>query len=264
MSEAARKEVARVDETPVVANEPVSLIDAIIRAASDPAVDADKVERLYAIHERILAQAAKTAFTTAFAQLQPKLPTIDQNGAIKNSAGAVQSNYAKWEDINDVIKPLLDGHGFALSFRPGSGAEGRVAVTTILAHIDGHQEEATVTLPNDSSGGKNNVQGVGSAISYAKRYGAISILNITSRAPADRDDDGRGTGFGELAQRAMSDINMADTLEDLRAWKADKFDGLTKMLEQNELKEVVALYNRRSKAFRAAAAEAPKGQAGDR
>lgn len=251
---AIRGTVARVEDAPV-ANNPVSLIDAIIRAASDPAVDADKVERLFAIHERILAQAAKAAFTAAFADLQPKLPTIDQNGAIKNTAGAVQSNYAKWEDINDAIKPLLDAHGFALSFRPGSGPEGRIAVTTILAHVEGHQEEATVTLPNDSSGGKNNVQGVGSALSYGKRYGAISILNITSRAPADRDDDGRGTGFGEIAQRAMAEINLADTVEQLREWKTAKYDGLSKILEAHELKEVVALYNRRIKAAREAAAQ---------
>lgn len=257
MSEPARQHVARVEETPVATENTVSLIDAIIRAASDPKVDADKVERLFAIHERITAQQAKALYDAAFAEMQPKLPTIDQNGAILNSAGKAQSHYAKWEDINDAIKPLLTEHGFTLSFRPAPGAEGRIAITTVLAHTGGHRDEATVVLPNDSSGGKNNVQGVGSALSYGKRYGAISILNITSRAPVDRDDDGRGTGFGEIAQRAMAEVNLCDTVEQLREWKGQKYDGLSKILEANELKEVVALYNRRIKAAKASPAAAP-------
>lgn len=264
MSEPARKHVARVEETPVAANGPVSLIDAIIRAASDPNVDADKVERLFAIHKQITAQEAKAAYTAAFKALQPRLPSIDQNGAIKNSAGTVQSTYAKWEDINDAIKPILDAHGFTLSFRPGAGSDARITVTTILAHDDGHQEEATVILPNDSSGGKNNVQGVGSALSYAKRYGAISILNITSRAPGDRDDDGTASGPSDMAQRTMADINLCDTVEQLREWKTAKYDGVSKMLAAQELREVIALYNRRIKAAReAAASQKPTPEASD-
>ncbi len=254
MSEPARKHVARVEETPVAANGPVSLNDAIIRAASDPTVDAEKLARLYAISKEMKADQARAAYTVAFKALQPKLPTIDQNGAIKNSAGAVQSTYAKWEDINDAIKPILDEHGFTLSFRPGAGADARITVTTILAHDDGHQEEATVVLPNDSSGGKNNVQGVGSALSYAKRYGAISILNITSRSPADRDDDGTASGPSDLAQRTMAEVNLCDTVEQLREWKTAKYEGVSKMLAAQELREVIALYNRRIKAAREAAA----------
>ena len=254
MGEPARQ-VARVEETPVVADAN-SIIQLIERAVSDPKIDVDKMERLYAMHERALERAAKLAFTNAKIAMRPHLPVIDEKGQILNGSGKVQSTYAEWEDINDAITPILIEHGFDLAFRPGSTAEGKVIVTGILSHTEGHAEEAEIVLPLDSSGGKNAVQGVGSSLSYGKRYAAIALLNITSRHKRDRDDDGRGAGISEVAQRAMADINMCDTLDQLRQWKEKNFDGLSKMLSASDLKEVIALYNRRSKAFRAQAAQA--------
>ena len=49
-------------------------------------------------------------------------------------------------------------------------------------------------LPLDTSGSKNAVQAVGSSTSYGKRYTASALLNLTSRLPDDRDDDGRAAG----------------------------------------------------------------------
>jgi hypothetical protein len=256
MAEAARNEVAQVEERQVV-TDATSIIHLIERAVSDPNIDVDKMERLYAMHERALERAAKQAFTEAKLAMRPSLPTIAENGAILNAAGKEQSTYAEWEDINDAIQPILIEHGFDLAFRPGGTQEGKVTVTGILRHSAGHQEEAEIILPLDASGGKNAVQGVGSSLSYGKRYAAIALLNITSRHKRDRDDDGKGAGLSEVTQHAISDINVCDTLDDLRAWKNKNFDGFSKMVQPHELKEVVALYNRRSKAFRAATEQKP-------
>lgn len=243
--------VAKIEDTPLpMAAEATAIIQMIERVALNPDVNVDTMERLYVMHERAQARAAKQSFVQSYATMTPKLPTIAENGAILNSAGRPQSSYAEWEDINDAIGPILHEHGFTLSFRPGSTPDGKVLVTGILRHIDGHEDEATVTLPQDSSGGKNSVQGVGSSLSYGKRYAAIALLNITSRAKRDRDDDGRGAGIGPAAQKAISDINLADSLDDLRAWKTAHFDGVSKLVRPDELKDIVALYNRRSKVFR--------------
>lgn len=241
---------ALAKQEPAPATEASAIIQMIERAATNPAVDVDKMARLYEMHIEAQNRAGKLAFTRAFSAMQPTLPTIAENGTILNSAGKAQSTYAEWEDINDAIGPILFEHGFTLSFKPGAAADGKVTVTGILRHVDGHEDEATVTLPQDGSGGKNTVQGVGSSLSYGKRYAAIALLNITSRAKRDRDDDGRASGMSEAAQRAISDINLADTLDDLRGWKTKHYDGLTKVLKQSEMADVVALYNRRSKAFR--------------
>ena len=176
---------------------PVSYSDSILaiiaQAARDPNVDIDKMERLLQMQERVQSRDAKAAYAAALALVQPELPVITERGGIKNGKGEVQSTYAKWEDINYAIKPVLATHGFALSFRTGRTPDGAITVTGVLMHREGHQEETTITLPHDSSGSKNAVQAVGSSTSYGKRYTAMALLNITSRG---EDDDGVAAGMG--------------------------------------------------------------------
>jgi hypothetical protein len=174
------------------ASEATALIQVIERAATNPNVDIDKMERLLQMQERILERNAKAAYTTALAEMLPKLPVITERGAIKTRDGGIQSKYALWEDINEAIGPILASHGFALTFRTGSEAN-LIKVTGVLSHREGHSEETTISLPADTSGSKNAVQAVASSVSYGKRYTAGALLNITSRG---EDDDGRRAGAG--------------------------------------------------------------------
>jgi hypothetical protein len=179
----------------VVRTDAASLMEVISRAAADPNTDVDKLERLMAMYERITDRSAKVAFSQALAEMQPGLPVIAENGRIiiteKGTDKVIQSTgYALWEDINQAIRPLLQNHGFALSFRIGKDGD-RVVVTGVLSHRMGHSEETTLSLPMDATGSKNNVQAIGSSVSYGKRYTACALLNITSRG---EDDDAKTTG----------------------------------------------------------------------
>lgn len=180
-------QVAKREENGAVVqmSESASLMEVINRAASDPNVDVDKMERLLGMYERISERNAKVAFHTALAHMQPELPIITENGKIMHGNKLI-SEYALWEDINEAIRPVLHKHGFALRFKTGNGGK-NVEVTAILSHCEGHSEETTITLEHDSSGSKNAVQAVGSSISYGKRYAAEAALNITTRG---KDDDG--------------------------------------------------------------------------
>lgn len=186
--------VGEVLDNMPVPEKPTSMGDGILsviaRAAADPNVDIDKLERLLEMQERVLARDAKAQFTSALAELQPLLPTIDEKGGIKDRNGNVQSTYALWEDINEAIKPLLAEYGFALSFRT-QRSENEITVTGVLSHRGGHSEETELSLPSDTSGSKNAVQAVGSSTSYGKRYTAMALLNLTSRG---LDDDGKAGG----------------------------------------------------------------------
>lgn len=199
MSVVVRKE----DATPVV-SDAAAIIQVIERAATNPQVDIDKMERLIQMQERIMDRNAKSAYAAALAAMQPDLPVISERGAIDLGRGPKQ-RYALWEDINDAIKPVLAKHGFALSFRTGQ-ADGKITVTGILTHREGHSEETTMHLPADTSGSKNAVQAVGSSTSYGKRYTASALLNLTSRG---EDDDGKAGGAKVIDQ------TQADQIRDL-------------------------------------------------
>ena len=159
----------------------------IAGAASDPAFNVDKLERLLALHEQMRARESREAYMAALAAVQAELPPIPERGKITNREGKTQSTYAFWEDVNEVIKPILMKHGLALSFRTAV-TDAKVIVTGVLSHAAGHAEETSLALPSDTSGSKNAVQAVGSSVSYGKRYTAGALLNLTSRG---EDDDGR-------------------------------------------------------------------------
>lgn len=174
---------------PAPASEATAIVHMIERAARDPAVDIDKMERLFEMQERIMARRAKAAYSDALSALQLELPAVTERGKIDIGRGKPQS-YALWEDINEAIKPFLAKHGFALSFRTGR-QDDKIIVTGVLSHREGHSEETTMHLPIDGSGSKNAVQAVGSSTSYGKRYTASALLNLTSRG---EDDDGKAAG----------------------------------------------------------------------
>lgn len=178
-----------------------AIISVIERAATNPEVDVDKMERLLTMHERITERDAKAAFTAAMAEMQGELPTISEKGEIVVK-GELRSRYAKFEDINEAVRPILKKYGFAVSFRTNT-ENAAISVTGILSHKQGHSEETTMVLPADISGAKNSVQSIGSSTSYGKRYVLEAILNISTRGG---DDDGAAAGLMD-SEKAQAELN---------------------------------------------------------
>lgn len=179
----------------------VNIIQVIERAALNPNVDIDKMERLLQMQKDIMRDQAKMAYTQALSEMQPNLPIIQERGSIDIGRGKPQ-RYALWEDINEAIKPHLAEHGFALSFRTGKDGE-QIIVTGVLSHRDGHSEETTMHLPADISGSKNAVQAIGSSTSYGKRYTAQALLNLTSHG---EDDDGKEGGTNHITDEQVDEL----------------------------------------------------------
>lgn len=166
------------------ADEMMSVIE---RVASNPDADITKLERLIDLKRSIDADRARTAFNTAFAAMQGKLPVIDERGAIKVD-GAVRSRYAKYEDIQAAIRPVLMEFGFSIRHRNEVLQNGQLKIVGILSHREGHSEQDEFICPPDTGGGKPGIQAIGSTRSYGMRYTTIALLNIETRG---LDDDGQ-------------------------------------------------------------------------
>lgn len=174
------------------ASETVALLGLIERAAADPAVDLDRMERMYAMYERAAARTAKSAFIDALMAAKSALPRVIKTGAAsykdKQSGEDKKAfSYAKWEEVCTQIEPVLSANGLVLTFSTEQQTGDRVAITGVLSHRDGHSERAQMALGCDASGGKNNAQGWGSAISYGKRYTAFALLNLVGHDDKDTD-----------------------------------------------------------------------------
>ena len=168
------------------ASETVALLGLIERAAADPAVDLDRMERMYAMYERAAARSAKSAYLDALMAAKAALPRVIKAGEASYEDKATKEkkkafSYARWEQVVGQIEPVLAAHSLMLTFTTEQQTGDRVAITGILSHRDGHSERAQMALGCDASGGKNNAQGWGSAISYGKRYSIWLVMTTKTR-----------------------------------------------------------------------------------
>lgn len=223
-------------------NDHAAMMATITRAAADPNVDIEKMERLWAMKERMDARAAEAAYADAFAEMQLELPAIAERGKAEVN-GSVRYTFAKWEDINTAIKPVLAKHGFALSFRTDFTAG--ITVSGVLQHRLGHREETAITLPSDKTGSKNDVQAVASAISYGKRYTAAALLNLTSHG---EDDDAYQAGGGEDIADWLTAIQDETTMDGLKRLAAEL---KAAKLSKESLRKIRAAWSAKAKAVQA-------------
>jgi hypothetical protein len=220
-------DTALEQRTPALPPDLATYARIISDAAANPAVDVEKLERLLNMQERILSRQAEIAFNSAFAEMQAAMPEITERGEIKVN-GVVRSKYAKFEDVNEAVKPILKSHGFAVTFKTRTEKDS-VTVTGILMHREGHRETTDMMLEADTSGSKNGVQSIGSSVSYAKRYVLNALLNITTRGEDDNGTRGAKEYVTEKQVadlRALADEVKADIPAFLKYMKIDKLENL--------------------------------------
>lgn len=103
--------------------------------------------------------------------------------AAKNAENPhLKNRYADIAAVFEAIRKVLPRHGLAVSqiLLP---TEGKAHVRTMLIHESGEWLASECILPPDRNGGP---QGMGSAITYARRYSLSALLGLVS----EEDDDG--------------------------------------------------------------------------
>jgi hypothetical protein len=119
----------------------------------------------------------------ALLAFQKEAPAIQKNAINPH----FKNSYISLERLTETVMPILHKHGLVVTQWPThiATASGEVepALRTSLIHAPSDQmQQDTMPLVLD----KENPQGQGSAITYARRYALMSILGLV----ADEDDDG--------------------------------------------------------------------------
>jgi hypothetical protein len=106
-----------------------------------------------------------------------------------------RSKYADLQAVDEACRPALSKAGIAI-VQACDYFETQVAVTTRLVHGEsGEYFESTIHVPVT----KQDAQGVGSALTYGRRFG----LSALAAVPAGIDDDGNSAvGRGSLPNEA--------------------------------------------------------------
>ena len=163
--------------------------------------------------------------------MQPAAPTLagalakaqaEMGKALKhNTNPAFRSKYADLGSVMDACLPALNRHGIAVVQPTVDDADGRY-VETVLLHESGETLRCRVPLIVQ----KNYMQGYGSAVTYARRYGLMCMAgiapedddgNAAAQAAPKREDAPRSPSPAQIAADALAS---ADTLDALIAiWR---------------------------------------------
>lgn len=131
-----------------------------------------------------------------------------------------KSTYATLEDVLDACVPVLNKHGIVLTQGMVQTDAGSWTVATTLIHAPS-DEHKSFSIPVIL--GKEDMQGLGSAITYARRYGALMACGV-----APEDDDGNATRAAPKPNPSTESLN--------DAWR----DGVLDSLPENATPEMKA------------------------
>lgn len=184
---------AVIEHPDTVVPSSAAIIQVIERAALNPDIDVEKMERLLAMQERILTRNAEVAFNAAMRAAQEEMPKVLRN----KRNDQTNSNYADLEKVNEVIVPVYTKHGFSLSFGTADTTiPAHIRITCVVSHVEGHSRPYFSDMPLDLAGIKGNqnktpTHAHGSTMSYGRRYLTLLIFNITL---TNEDNDGNRSG----------------------------------------------------------------------
>lgn len=156
-------------------------------------------------------------------------------GAVKDSANPFfKSRYADLSSVWDTVRGPLTENGLSLSQWPDTGPASTSCLTTMLLHLSGQWIRATIPL----SFKDNTPQGIGSALTYFRRYSMAAVTGCPQI-----DDD------AEAAMGRQSDALKHDPRPDVSQVSQERvakmlavFDGIAKK-DIDEDAETLEIYD---------------------
>lgn len=148
---------------------------------------------------KIEAATLHSAMAAAFGEIE---------AATKAAAGQVGQQKYKYADIGKVIeaiKPALINHQLFFTQHP-QPSEGGVTIETMLHHAGGESMSlGSLFVPAD----RNNAQGFGSALTYARRYALVTAFGVPTE-----DDDGSAASKGREGQSQGGKVSPSALIDD--------------------------------------------------
>ena len=150
---------------------------------------------------KVKAASLNTAMAKAFAEIEAAT-----KGALNPH---FKSKYADLGAVIDAVKPPLIKHGLFFTQRC-EPAQGGVSVQTVLHH-EGGEEMCLGTLFVPAN--KQDAQGFGSALTYARRYALMTAFGV----PAEDDDGNAAARTAPRAEESKRVATITDAQRDLIA-----------------------------------------------
>ena len=194
---------------------PFALIKQLVEQGKLNAEGVGAIKELVHLQEHLLDRAAEQRFAAAFAALQTELGTFNATKSVPDKQGNTRYTYLPYDEIMRTVQPLLQRHGFSVSFSTDF-KEARIIQTCTLQHTAGHHRDYLAFVRAGAGPyGATETQADGAAMTYAKRYALCNALNIV----VEHDTDARNEGAPITAEQAQTLREMvAETKSDEAAF----------------------------------------------
>jgi hypothetical protein len=126
-------------------------------------------------------------------------------GALAKDAKGNFGKYATLASVIEVVLPPLSEQGIAVIQMPETSADGSMTLVTLLCHKAGGLIRTELTMRP----AQNTPQGIGSTITYARRYSLMAIAGV---APDD-DDGTAGSASPQPAKKNASQVKKDGSFE---------------------------------------------------
>ena len=124
-----------------------------------------------------------------------------------------KSKYAGLPEVMGHVSPVLSKHSLAISQFITYAEDGTDTLLTYLLHESGQYMAYSMKLHLP----KQDAQGQGSAVTYARRYSVLAVLGVV----ADEDDDGNKASATPKAAPKSKEPTPLDNMRELLAKKFD-------------------------------------------
>ncbi len=184
------------------------------------------VEKVVGLYERMELAKAERDFAKGYL-VTVVTPDVQATKPVPNNDGSVRYRFAPFEDIMAQVGPMLQKHGFTVSFS-SRFQEGRIISTCTLQHIGGHKRSNDFAVRIGQGPPKaTESQADGAAATYAKRFALTEALNIVV---AHMDNDARLVGGPVTAEQAFElERRVSETNSNVQAFL--KFAGANSFKE---------------------------------
>jgi len=146
--------------------------------------------RLFVSEDIVNKSESIAAISAAIAKAQNEVENASKNANNPH----FKSKYADLAELLNTVRPVFSSHGLAVLQMPSFDG-GVASVETMISHLSGEWISSVCSAPVT----KQDAQGVGSAITYLRRYSLAAMCGIS------QEDDDANSAVGHAKKPVKED-----------------------------------------------------------
>lgn len=228
------------DQLVLTSPEPRSLTPSdLLQLAISQDADIEKLEKLMQLQQQWLAAQSKRAFDIAKSRFLGMAINVTKD----KTNTQYGSRYTTLGNLVKTVTPFLAQCGLGASWEIDQSGD-KIKVTCVLAHQEGHEQRVSFAVPPDTSGAKNPIQQIKSAITYARAVTFEAVCGLTGTEEATLDDDGNAAGKFADVQERLEWIENCTNVEELKRVFQEAFTEAKKVKDTHAMKVLADAKNK--------------------